>query len=175
MLIDIPAVASMAGSLETITWNKTGVYTAGGAISNEERFFVYVDPPDSAPYAMRVGNGKFTISGTTVTLRKNPPYGSVIKFLTCAAAAFQVPPWCSSWSMKNISGADMYFRRYSPNVLANVIDVAPATLADDIVVGMQLDDGATVSFSSGSFTPGVSYAICASAAVTDGCIVNFNP
>lgn len=175
MLIDITAVASTAGTLETITWNSLGVYTAGGAISNEALFFVHIDPPSGDSYVWAANTGKFTIVGTTVTLRKNAPAGSVIKFLTCVASAFQVPPWCSSWSIKNISGATMYYRRYSPNALANTVDVAPATLADDDVVGMQLDDGATASFSAGAFTPGEYYSVCATAAVTDGCIVSFNP
>jgi hypothetical protein len=140
-------------------------------------FFIYIDRGGSStPFVLRQTDQNYQFTGTHFDLgRKNPASNATMKALTCVNSAFSIPTWCRSWSMKNISGADMYYRRYSPNILANVIDVAPSTLLDDTVVGMQLDDAATVSFESGSFTPGASYAIAASAAATDGCIVNFNP
>ena len=176
MLIDIPAVADTDGTFETITWRSDGIYTAGGAISDQDLFFIYIDPPSQVPYLLGKNAQNFTISGTTVTMaaRKNPPQGSTIRFLTTVAPTFRVPINCKSWTLRNVSGAVLYFRQYRPNLEANVIDTVASTFGEDDIVGQQLADGLPVAFGVGDFTPGTAWMLCATAAASNGAIVEFN-
>lgn len=143
-------------------------------IYRPESVFIYIDTPEGAAYIVRPG--RYSIeNGIDIKLERNPPQGSTIKFLACVAATFTVPAFANSWTLRNISGADMHFRRYAPNVEANVIDVTAKSFGESSIVGQILGDNDIIAFHHGSFTPGSSYMLCATAAATGGAIVDFYP
>ena len=183
MLLDIPAVANTEGAVENKTWVESGQYQPSATVytdAEKAKFFVYIDEPSAAPYIMRAGHDfayTYNADGsvTTITFIRRVPQGSTIKFLTCVASTFTVPAWCRSFTLQNISGADMFYRRYAPNVEANVIDTSAVTFGEDGIVGQRLINGQTACFSNGDFTPGASFMLCATAAASNGAIVNFAP
>jgi hypothetical protein len=135
--------------------------------------FVYVDAPNQHPYIVRSGDISYELPN--IRLRKNPRQGSTLKVLTCVTPTFTIPEHCSSWSLKNISGAVAYFRRFAPNVEANVIDTVAKTFGEASIVGTELVDEQVVAFSGEACTPGTSFIMCATAAAADGAIVDFYP
>lgn len=167
------AEGQWSGENSLATFEATGI----PYIPYPERFFIYVDEPANEPFIHPQNAQTYVLDGGVVTMGqgKNPRQGSTIKFLTTVAASFTVPFWARSFTIKNVSGALMYFRRFGPNVEANVIDTPAATFGEDYIVGQELADDQVVSFSNGDFTPGSSYIFCAAAAAANGAIVEFYP
>ncbi len=168
--------------------NKTSEYVGGssGAIFRPTDIpaiaphnFIHVDPLLGHVYTIKPGNQTFRSNGSSAFSFENgfqqqPKQGGSFLYLACVEPTFTVPLSCKSWSIKNISGALLYFRSYRPNVEANVIDTVAATFGEDDIVGQQLVDTKEVCFSAGDFTPGMSYMLCATAAAANGAIVEFN-
>lgn len=244
MHVNVPAIATLAGTVTPITWNSTGIYSYTGSLFINGSFtsgtftdtedatqdstgktvnivgnqssgsYLLVDTlsgtgadashrwvgdsssaiftPTSAPYLPpsvfiyihRVGGTphvlpqnaqNYYLDGTTIVLVKNPLQGTTMKVLSCTQATFTVPIWAKSWTLRNVSGADFFWRRYAPNIEANVIDTTAVTFGEDFIVGQKLEDGQVASFEPGGFTPGSSYMLCAASAATDGAIVEFTP
>lgn len=142
--------------------------------------FIYIDPIyDALPYILNVANQNFTLRSEPGTISmgqgKNPRQGAAMKFLQCVNPTFTIPTWARSFSLQNISGADLYFRAYHPNSSAYLIDTPAGGLSDTAIVGTKLVDGQSVGFNQGDFSPGASYMLVATLAVTGGAIVEFYP
>lgn len=139
-------------------------------------FFVYVDEPGSSPGKIIPRTDYSYDNGTTIVLTEesNGPSGSQIKTILSANPSFVVPENCKSWTLRNISGAPMYYRQYLPTASGNTIDTPLLEFDDPLIVGQCLNDGESVHFRNGDFTPGTSYIICADTSADEGAVVEFN-
>ncbi len=183
MILDIPTQSTASTPIDssTETWSATRTYQPIAFPSEDEygRVFAMWTRADGAKIIVSALSGYFNIVGNSaIFTEKNHPQSNVasIKFAYCAAPAFTVPIGARSFTIQNISGADMWVRSYVPSYAetGHLIDIIPQVLTlDDTVVGMKLADGQTQSYLNGSFTPGASFVIAASSAAPAGCAVEF--
>lgn len=144
-----------------------------------QTLFVYISIYGKNAFTLPVSNDHFVLeeaASTAVKLKliKNPQFGATLKFLDCVVPTFTVPQWARSFSIQNISAADMFFRAYRPNVSAQLIDTSAAGLSDNTIVGTKLTAGQSVGFPTGDFSPGCSFMLVATVAATGGAIVEFS-
>ncbi|TXH48285.1 MAG: hypothetical protein E6Q97_25060 [Desulfurellales bacterium] len=185
MILTIPtqSTASTPDDTGTQAWNSARTYNAIAPPTDQNnygRFFAMWTRSDGKKIIVSGNSGYFTIGSTDIVFNAaqhpNPNVGT-LKFALCAAPAFTVPINARSFTVQNVSGADMWIRSYIPSYAetGHLIDIVPQALTlDDTMVGTLLAHGQTQAYHGGSFTPGQSFVIAAASAATDGCIVEFS-
>lgn len=169
----MPAVAAVGGSVASLPFSSTGIYTLGGA-PTLTRFFIKSSRVGGE--TAFISRGDWKVSGATLTINpaKNVRQGDTILALTPVAATFHIPQDCLSWTLQNVSGAAFYFRQYIPNDSGHVIGTEASNFSDTTIVGQKLANGGIVGFGQGEFRPGTKYMLVAASAASAGAIVEFN-
>lgn len=178
MLLTVQAVADMAPtSTNTLTWRSDGTYTVTSTLAKDT--FVHIRRTAGPPVEDYLLDPKDWRLSNATTLVIDSLANARIRHFTitaiqAAVAQFRLPTRLRSWNIRNISGADIFFRARIPNIAGHVIDTTAKTFSDVNIVGQKLLDGEAMFFSEGDFTPGREYVTCSAADRADGAILQFN-
>lgn len=140
---------------------------------------IYIALPGKAGFTVPADSSHIVLqeaaaTATQLKMVNNYRYGTTLKYLDCALPTFTVPSWAKSFSIQNAHASnEIFYRAYRPNISAQLIDTTAASLSDTSIVGFRLIAGQSVGFSDGEFTPGSSYMLVASSALTGGALVEF--
>lgn len=174
-----PSIGGNAPSKSLPYVGPTGVFEPAGLPYLASTQFLYVNPPNGNHFALPLNNQTVNYNGIQFVLtadwKNKIRQGSLLTYLNCKQPTFTVPSWARSFTLHNVSGADLYYRGYRPNSDANLIDTAAASLSDNTIVGAKLATTQSIMFHQGDFTPGASYMLTAAIAATGGAIVEFYP